>query len=185
MNGSYTGFILMNKGNSVSTLYFLWAVGVNNRNTIITEGPLMQNGNPMAYASTGGYAPLGDLQLGEMDLYLLTPDQQGIAREVADNSFRPCCDNPTSFPDCNLGAAALGLIEIMASQGASRQEIYSALEEFNSLQFPQQYTLTAVSLASRGIAWSSVDPAVILGRNLSSASGFAGRRKKAWWETLI
>ncbi len=177
LNGTYNGSITMNRSNTEFMVLVLWGLGINNRNPIINDGPLMNTsingGRPDGFASTGGYGPLGTLQLGKLAIINLTPAQQAIANYTAKNAYRPCCNNPISFPDCNHGAAPLGLIELMASQGASQQEIFSAVEEFNSLQFPQQYLYTAEYFASKNISWANVSPQVVLGKNFSSATGAA------------
>ncbi len=172
LNGTYEGNITMNQSNSVFTLYVLWALGINNNNTILNNGPIMHyGGNPNNLASTGGYGPLGTLQLGRLNIISLTQEQQAIANYTAQNTYRPCCNNPTFFPDCNHGAAALGLIELMASQGASMQGIFAAVEDFSVLQFPQQYVYAAAYLAAKNISWRSADPQTVMGYNYSSATG--------------
>ena len=56
----------------------------------------------------------------------LTAEQQARLEEVAKGAFRPCCGNGTHFPDCNHGMALLGLLELMASQDASVDEMFLA-----------------------------------------------------------
>lgn len=187
LNGTSTQNITLNSSDALFVVDVLWGIGINNNNTIITEGSISQYSNqtytaangtiihytqtPYGYASTGGYGPLGNLQLGKLNLISLTPDQQKVVDYVATNSYRPCCDNPTSFPDCNHGAAALALVEIMASQGNGINATFTAVKDFNSLYFTQQYLYDAVYFASKGIAWNNVPPALITGFNFSSATG--------------
>ncbi|MDE1851633.1 MAG: hypothetical protein KGH69_03015 [Candidatus Micrarchaeota archaeon] len=173
LNGTYEGNITMNRSDAMFTLLVLWALGINNNNTIINNGPVTHSGDPYAFASTGGYGQLGVLQLGNLNIVNLSGSQQLVANYTAQNSYRPCCNNPTFFPDCNHGAAALGLIELMASQGASEQSIFSALENFNSIQFPQQYTYLAAYSEMHGAEWKSVDPSIAMSYNYSSAAGAA------------
>lgn len=173
LNGTYDGNITMNQSNAYFTMIVLWALGINNKNPIIDNGPIMNSGsNPLYFASTGGYGPIGKLQLGNLSIINLTSNQQAVAGYVANNTYRPCCDNPTAFPDCNHGAAALAIVELMASQGASAQQIFKAIEEFNSIQFTPQYVLIAAYFASKNISWPNADPQTVMGANYSSLSGF-------------
>ena len=74
------------------------------------------------FASTGGWT-LGVKKATELyastKIMSLTDEQQARLLEVASQVYRPCCNNPTHFPDCNHGMAMLGLLELMASQDAS------------------------------------------------------------------
>jgi hypothetical protein len=58
--------------------------------------------------------------------------------EVASKVYRPCCGNPTSFPDCNHGMALLGLLELMASQGATVDQMFTAAKQVNAFWLPDQ-----------------------------------------------
>ncbi len=171
LNGTSDENITINANNTLFDLYVLWGVGISNNNSIINSGPLMQNGNPNNFASTGGYLPLGNLMIGQLNIMNLSSNEQTIAEQVAFNSYRPCCDNPTGFPDCNHGAAALGLIEIMASQGNSLNATFEAVRDFNSFQFTQQYMEEAVFFASQGQDWNAVPASTVVNYNFSSATG--------------
>jgi hypothetical protein len=171
LNGTSNDNITINSNNTLFDLYVLWGIGISNNNSIINNGPLTQNGNPNNFASTGGYLPLGNLMIGNLNLINFTADQQQIVYEVAFNSYRPCCDNPTGFPDCNHGAAALGLIELMASQGNDLNATFEAVKEFNSFQFTQQYVEEGVFFASQGVGWNEVPASTVVNYNFSSATG--------------
>lgn len=174
LNGTSTDNIMLNSTDTSFALYVLWAIGINNNNSIINSGPLMKyGGNPDQFASTGGYASLGVLHLGGMNLISLTPSEQAIVNYTAANTYRPCCNNPTSMPDCNHGAAALGLIELMASQGNNMTATFNAVRAFNSFQYPQQYIDIGVYLESKGVSFDSVPAAAVLSFNASSASGIS------------
>jgi hypothetical protein len=58
------------------------------------------------FASTGCWSlatkPITNLY-ASLDLISLTEEQQKLVEEVAKGVYRPCCDNPTHFPDCNHG----------------------------------------------------------------------------------
>jgi hypothetical protein len=92
--------------------------------------------------------------------------------EVAQGVYRPCCDNPTHFPDCNHGMAMLGILELMASQGATTDQMFEAAKYVNAYWFPQQILEAAVYLqANQGIDFAGADPRLIVGKSMSSASG--------------
>ncbi|MDP2949585.1 MAG: hypothetical protein Q8P22_08625 [Chloroflexota bacterium] len=155
----------------------LWAIGLANKNAILEQGLMAQQGWDKRgnYAATGGWT-LGKQPGGEyvsaFEVIPLTPEQQAIVEEVAYNSYRPCCGNPTAFPDCNHGAAALGLAYLMASQGASADEIFEAVKSFNAFWFPQQYYTLAVYFDRQGTSWKDVDPREVVDREHSSSRGF-------------
>src|SRR3989344_6279744 len=155
-------------------LNMLWAIGLVNENPILAEGKISEDENPGRFASTGGWT-LGTKPGGELmataKIIGLTPEQQAIVDEVAANTYRPCCDNPTGFPDCNHGMAALALAELMASQGATKEQIYDALLVANSYWFTQTYVNTAAYFEQQGKNWSEVDTKEVLGAEYSSYTG--------------
>ncbi len=153
-------------------LTVLWPLGISNKNPILDE---MENYESVAnLASTGGW-PLGKedamVYFNKIEIIKLTPEQQANLEEVAQNTFRPCCNNPTSFPDCNHGAALLALLELGASQGMGKDELYKLALQANTLWFPQQYLATATYLKSQGKDyWSSAKE--IMSFKYSSVSGW-------------
>ena len=164
----------------------LWALGLANRNPILTDGPMAQRGWDQAkgYASTGGWtigARPGSEYLAAVELLRLTPDEQDIAEEVAFNSYRPCCGNMTAFPDCNHGMAALGLTELMASQGSSADEIFEALKLVSPFWFPDQYHHLALYFDEQDQEWTELDPRLVMGAEYSSAVGW--RQVDAWLQS--
>ena len=165
--------------NSGEILNVLWALGLANKNRVLDEGPMQDPkygaGDVGRFASTGGWT----LAKGNaMDHYSkhafipLTADQQALVERVAQGVYRPCCGNSVYFPDCNHGMAMLGLLELMASQGVSEENMYRAALAVNSYWFPDTYLTIAKYYGSKGIPWKSVNPKEILGANLSSASGY-------------
>ncbi len=169
--------IVINAENARFLLNFFWAVGLANKNRILTDGPMVKNGNaPIEnYASTGGWTlasmPVKDLY-ASMDLISLNSEQQARVEEVAAAVYRPCCGNPTLFPDCNHGMAMLGLLELMASQDASVEQMFSAAKYVNAYWFPQQALETATFLKAKGdVDFAQADARVITGEQFSSASG--------------
>jgi len=102
----------------------------------------------------------------------LTDDQQTLVDRVAKGIYRPCCGNSVHFPDCNHGMAMLGLLELMASQGANEQEMYKYALAVNSYWFPETYLTVAKYLDTQGLAWGDVSAQELLGYNVSSSAGY-------------
>ena len=161
----------------------LWAIGLAQKSDVYVNGPLgkeykNEQGN---FASTGGWTlAKGDATkyLNKFDLIPLTPDQQKRVEEIAKNVYRPCCDNPTWFPDCNHGMAALAAIEMMVSKNLSDEEIYRNVLKLNSFWFPDTYLTTAIYFDRQGTSWDEVDAKKVLGKEFSSASGASDIAKK-------
>ncbi len=153
-----------------------WGLGLANKNPVLDKA-LAEQGlqKMMGLASTGGWTlgkkPAADLY-SRFDIVPLTPGQQKLVAELAGSIYRPCCDNPTLFPDCNHGIALLGLIELMAAHGLSRQEILKAALELNAFWFPEHYAKVALLFDLRGTDWDRVDPGEVLGSKYSSLSGW-------------
>ena len=162
--------IHVDASNAYFLLDVLWALGLANKNTVLTEGPMAQQGWEQAggYASTGGWtigAKAGPEYLAALDLVPLTPEQQAVVEEVAYKSYRPCCGNMTAFPDCNHGMAALALTELMASQGATADEIFGALKSVSPFWFPTQYHHLAMYFEQNGQGeWKDVDARLVMGQ---------------------
>ena len=169
--------ITFDSSNAYFLLDVLWALGLANDNTVLRDGPMAQSGWDQAggYASTGGWTigeKPGPEYLAALPLIRLTPEQQAVVNEVAYNSYRPCCGNMTAFPDCNHGMAALGMAELMASQGASADEIFQALKDVSPFWFPDQYHHLAVYFEGRDQAWEDVDARLVMGKEYSSSGGW-------------
>lgn len=169
--------IVINANNAHFLLNLFWAVGLANKNQVLTEGAMVQNsgGQVERFASTGGWTlaskPITELY-ASMDLIALTASQQKLVEEVAAAVYRPCCDNHTLFPDCNHGMAMLGVLELMASQGATPDEMFAAAKYINAYWFPQQTLETAVYLKSvEGIDFVDAEASLVVGKKFSSASG--------------
>lgn len=177
LTGTVDEPIIINQKNSQYLLNLLWAFGLANKNVIIEEGP-MQNpayGGADRFSSTGGWT----LAAGEaMDHYSahafvpLTAEQQALVEKVSKNIYRPCCGNPTYFPDCNHGMAMLGLLELMASQDVSEDEMYRTALAVNSYWFPDTYLTLATYFDGQGTSWEEIDPKLALSAQYSSSSGY-------------
>lgn len=171
--------IIFDYQNAHFLLNFFWALGLTNRNVILTEGPMMQHseGDIGGFASTGGWTlghhPATQLYASTL-IISLTPDQQSRLEEAANNIYRPCCNNHTAFADCNHGMAMLGLLELLASQDASIEELFAAAKAVNGFWFPQQALQTAVFFkTAMNLDYTDVDPRVAVSRDTFSGSGFA------------
>src|SRR3989338_8742906 len=173
MNGS-NATIMFDRNNSLFLLYAFWAFGLANNNSILENGPMSSNKSYIPYFASTGAWTLGNKSGGELfstsTLITLDSRQQALVQEVAGSAYRPCCDNPTSFPDCNHGMAALGLAEWMAYQNASREEIYSALLAPNSYYFPSNYLDLNEYFNESNRSWGSISAKELLSRQYSSAS---------------
>ncbi len=170
--------IVFTSANAYFLLNFFWALGLTNQNSILTDGPMMSGGKE----NVGGFASTGGWTLGvkhATDLYAstkimsLTGEQQARLQDVASQVYRPCCNNPTHFPDCNHGMAMLGLLELMASQDASTVEMFETAKYVNAFWYPQQMLELATAFkASEKVDFAQVDAKTVVSANYSSASGF-------------
>ncbi len=169
--------VIITQKNAHFLLNFFWAVGLANKNPILTNGPITQysNGQIDQFASTGGWTlgtkPVKDLY-ASTELISLTTEQQARLEQVASAVYRPCCDNPTLFPDCNHGMAMLGLLELMAYNGASVDEMFEAAKYVNAFWFPQQALEVAIDLKSnRHMDFVQADARQVIGKDFFSATG--------------
>lgn len=174
--------IKITKENSHFVLNMLWAFGLAQKNSLLTEGDMIKYGDYKRFASTGGWSisasPIEEFY-SKFNWLNLTPEQEARIKDIASNVYRPCCNNHTAFPDCNHGMAALGLIEIMVASGNSDAEIYEALKYFNSFWFASSYLETAIYFKEiKGVDWDKVDAKEILSKEYSSASGWANNIHK-------
>lgn len=172
------GNLKANQENAGLLLNLLWAFGLGNKNEILEKGPMadLQYGSPAQFASTGGWTLAKGNTMNHYSKHLfvvLTPQQQALVEQVSKNIYRPCCNNSTYFPDCNHGMAMLGLLELLASQNASEDQMYQTALQMNTFWFPDQYTIISKYLELKGLKFQNVSPKEILGINYSSASGYA------------
>ena len=177
LDGTFEGDFLITSQNAPFLLNLFWAFGLSNENVILKEGPMMDE----RYGGAGGFASTGGWTLARgnaMDHYSahsfasLSDEQQRLVEEVSKNIYRPCCDNSTYFPDCNHGMAMLGLLELLASQGAGEREMYRVALAVNAYWFPSTYQTIAKYLAEQGTPWEKADPKMLLGQTFSSVSGY-------------
>ena len=172
--------ITISMDNAHFLLNFFWALGLTNQNPILDEGPMMtySEGDISRFASTGGWT-LGQKDPTELysstAIISLSPDQQSLVETVAEMVYRPCCNNPTIFPDCNHGMAMLGLLELLAANGLSEDEMLETAKYFNAFWFPQQSVEVATFFQiTKGLSFSEVDADLVVGPQIFSGSGFQG-----------
>lgn len=172
------GKIKITNENSGYLLNLFWALGLANKNEILETGEMSdpKYGGVGNFASTGGWTIAKGSAMDHYSKHVffnLTPEQQALVDKVSRGVYRPCCGNSVHFPDCNHGMAMLGLLELMASQGVTEQEMWNTALTVNSYWFPDTYMTIAKYMESKGIDWKNVNPQEILGIEYSSAQGFA------------
>ncbi len=177
LGGTQVGRLIITRTNAPVALNFLWAFGLGNKNKILEEGPMMdpQYKGAGNFASTGGWTLAQGVPMNHYSKHqfiTLTAPQQALVERVSKNIYRPCCGNSTYFPDCNHGMAMLGLLELMASQGFSEEEMYRSALAVNAYWFPDTYLTIAKFLESKGLSYSVSDPKELLSAKYSSGSGY-------------
>lgn len=170
--------ITINQENAYFWVNTLWALGLTQKSDVLDKGVMGTQyrkdlGN---FASTGGWT-LGAKDAVKLyssaNIIPLTDEEQALVEEISAGIYRPCCGNPTSFPDCNHGMAILGLIQLLASQGFTEGEIYKAALVFNSYWFPQTYVDLAYYFQTKeNTPWQNVDSKRALSAQFSSAQGY-------------
>src|SRR4030042_1038978 len=170
--------VVINPENAYFLLNFFWALGLTNQNPILTEGPMVSGGIDKVggYASTGGWT-IGAKSPTELyastKIMALTEEQQARLLEVASVVYRPCCNNPTHFPDCNHGMAMLGLLELMASQDASADQMFEAAKYVTAFWYPRQMLeVAAVFKVSQNVDFEKADSRQVVSNQYASGSGF-------------
>ncbi len=169
--------ILLTRENANYYVNFLWPLGLANYMSTNQNSPV--NGKSLFnFASTGGWnlgkEKNGGAYFNKLKIVKLTPEQEALATKIAQNTFRPCCNNSTFFQDCNHGSALLGLLELGAVQGLSEEELYREALAFNSFWFPHNYIQTALYFkVIKGVEWENVDPKIIMSEDYSSISGWS------------
>ncbi len=157
--------LTINSKNAVFMMYILWTLAKHNDNKILHD-------SQFASSFKNYDIGVGKAGYGDTELLMLTPDQMDIAKYVASNAYRPCCGQPTSSPDCSHGFSALGLIQLMASQGFEKEQIFDAFVKFNSFWFPSTYVQNALYFKlAENKNWNDVDKELVAGKQYSSVSG--------------
>jgi len=159
-------------------LNLLWPLGMATK-TLFNEKSELNSPRLANFASTGGWT-LGQAKDGGGHYYFnnvssidLTSKQEKTVLEIAENSYRPCCNNSTFFQDCNHGSALLGLYELAASQGAGSDELYALGRTANSFWYPEKYLETAYFFQKlKNQSWNQVNGKTILAKQYSSIEGW-------------
>ncbi len=184
LTGNVTEPIVINQENSRFILDILWAFGLGNKNEILEMGEMTDpeyGGDASQFASTGGWSLAkgpGFDHYSKHAYVMLSSEQQALVDEVSRGIYRPCCGNSTHFPDCNHGMAMLGLLELMAKNGVSKEEMYRVALQVNAYWFPQTYMDLATYFKEQGQDWNQVDPKIVLGKEYSSAQGYQQARQQ-------
>ncbi len=176
--------IVIDRDNSYFLLNLFWAFGLANENPILTEGEIVKYGKGKVgnFASTGGWTiakkPLAEF-MAKSKLASLTEEQQARLQKVAENVYRPCCGNSTAFPDCNHGMALLGVLELLASQDASEDEMFEAAKYFSAFWFPAQaLDVATFFMINEGTDFAQLDGRTFVSRDYFSGQGWS--RVKGW-----
>lgn len=171
--------IKIDPDNSYFLLNFFWAAGLANKTKILTEGDIVKYGGVEGagnFASTGGWSLAKSNPMdyfANSDLIPMTEKQEALVQTVASNIFRPCCNNSTAFPDCNHGMALLSVLQLMAANGASEDQMYEAGKYFNGFWFPGNYYDLALYFKNvEGKDFRDVPAKKVLSGEFSSASGW-------------
>ena len=177
LSGKNESRLKITKENSGYLLNLFWALGLANKNSILDFGEMAdpKYGGAENFASTGGWIIAQGNPMNHYSKHLfleLTTEQQGLVDKISKGIYRPCCNNSTHFPDCNHGMAMLGLLELMASQNMSEQDMWKTALVVNSYWFPDTYLTIATYMKNKGVDWKDVNPQEILGVDYSSASGY-------------
>ena len=175
--GQNKGKLKITKDNAGYLLNLFWALGLASKNPILDFGEMNDPAYSGAqnFASTGGWTVAKGNAMDHYSRHLffnLTSEQQALVDKISRGIYRPCCGNSTHFPDCNHGMAMLGLLELMASQGLSEEEMWKTALVVNSYWFPDNYLTIATYMKNKGISWENVDPKEILGADYSSSAGY-------------
>ncbi|OHA88955.1 MAG: hypothetical protein A3C70_00385 [Candidatus Zambryskibacteria bacterium RIFCSPHIGHO2_02_FULL_43_14] len=178
LSGTDNGKLTLTEDNAGYLLNLFWALGLASKNKILEQGEMTdpKYGGAGNFASTGGWTIAEGNAMDHYSRHIffdLTAEQQVLVDKVSRGIYRPCCGNSTHFPDCNHGMAMLGLLELMASQGVSEQEMWKTALAVNSYWFPDTYLTIASYMKGKGVEWKDVDPQEMLGMNYSSAQGYA------------
>lgn len=171
-------FIEIDRRNGLFLLNLFWALGLTNQNPILTQGPMTSTGLTQVgrFASTAGWrlgAKASNELFASIPLVTLTAEEQERLARVAHAVYRPCCDNPTDFPDCNHGMAMLGMLTVLAAAGADEEEMFEAAAAANRVWYPQQYReLGTYFSATNGSRLGDVAPRRLVDRGVASRRGY-------------
>jgi hypothetical protein len=175
--------VTIDRANAHFLLNFFWAVGLANRNPILLEGAMQEDGpeHVANFSSTAGWTlaarPVMDLY-ASLPLIKLSEEQQRRVQSVAENVYRPCCGNNTAFPDCNHGMAMLAVLELMAAEGAGEDAMYDAAKHLNAFWFPDEMRQVAAYFKlTENISFGEIDGRLAVSHDIFSSTGSAAVRQ--------
>ncbi len=168
--------ILLTRQNANYYVNLLWPLGLSNYMSSNKQSPILGK-SLFNFASTGGWnlgkEENGGTYFNKFKIVELTPEQEALVTKIAQNAYRPCCNNSTFYQDCNHGSALLGLLQLGAAQGLTEDELYREAVAFNSFWFPHNYIQTALYFkAAKNTDWDKVDPKLVMGKDYSSIGGW-------------
>ncbi len=168
--------IIINQETANYLLNLFWPLGLSNKTEFNKNIPFSEKDLPYL-ASTGGWwlgkEENGAAYFNKCEIIKLTPEQEDLVYKIAQNTFRPCCNNSTFAQDCNHGSALLGALELAISQGYNEDELYKLALQLNSFWFPQSYIETAIYFkVFENKDWQNVDPKLVMSERYSSISGW-------------
>lgn len=166
--------ILLTRENANYYVNLLWPLGLANYMSTNNKSPVFGK-DLFNFASTGGWnlgkEENGGAYFNKFKVVSLTKEQEVLVTKIAQNTYRPCCDNSTFFQDCNHGSALLGLLQLGASQGLTERELYREALAFNSFWFPHNYIQTALYFkVVKNVDWEDVNAKEVMGYNYSAVS---------------
>jgi hypothetical protein len=169
--------ISVKRQNAAFLVQIFWAIGLTNRNPILEQGSIRADGVILEEISSIHGWKLSQKTAIELfskgNIVSLSPDQQSRVEEVAMAIYLPCCDNPALFAECSHGMAMLGLLEVMGSQGASIDAMFSVAKQGSAFWFPQQTLEKAIFMVATQLKdYSGVDARTIVSSDYSSGKGF-------------
>lgn len=176
--------MVIDPANAYFLLNLLWALGLTNNNRLLREGMMIEasGGQVERFASVGGWSltakPINQLY-SSAALVTLNDAQQADVAEAAAVIYRPCCNNPTSFPDCNHGMAMLGLLQLMAARNVDVAGMLDAAKQVNSFWYPaQSKDLALFYQAQTGQNFAAIPAQEAVGPANFSSAGY--KEVRAW-----
>jgi hypothetical protein len=159
--------IVINQQNAPFLLTLFWGVGLSNQNPIIDKSSNLKSNDWTVGRKSGS-----DL-FSSTVILKLSSDQQARVEELAKAVYRPCSDTSTLSPDNKYSIAILGLLEFMASQDVSSDEMFSTVKQVNAFWFPQQTLEQAIFFVATQLKdYVNVDARWLTSQQYFSATGF-------------
>lgn len=98
--------ILLTRQNANYYVNLLWPLGLANYMESNKQSPILGK-SLFNFASTGGWnlgkEENGGAYFNKFKIVELSPEQESLVTKIAQNAYRPCCNNSTFYQDCNHG----------------------------------------------------------------------------------